>query len=39
MTNFATAHGTYKAALPIGARVNLNTYNNTLTVLEPTVSG
>jgi muramoyltetrapeptide carboxypeptidase len=38
MTNVATAHGYYKAAIPIGARVNLNTYNNTLTVLEPTVS-
>ncbi|MFD1396781.1 LD-carboxypeptidase [Kroppenstedtia eburnea] len=39
LTHLTTAHGTYKAALPIGARVNLNTYNNTLTVLEPTVSG
>ncbi|WP_027416839.1 S66 peptidase family protein [Aneurinibacillus terranovensis] len=39
MTNLTTAHGYYKAALPIGARVNLNTINNTLTILEPTVSG
>lgn len=39
MTNLATAHGTYKAAIPIGAVTNLNTVNNTLTVLEPTVSG
>ncbi|GAX90302.1 S66 peptidase family protein [Effusibacillus lacus] len=38
MTNLQTAHGLYKAAIPIGANVNLNTYNNTLTVLEPTVS-
>ncbi|MBP1155617.1 MULTISPECIES: LD-carboxypeptidase [unclassified Paenibacillus] len=38
MTNLTTAHGLYKAALPIGARVNLNTMNNTLAVLEPTVS-
>lgn len=38
MTNLATAHGTYKAAIPIGAPVNLDTVNNTLTVLEPTVS-
>lgn len=38
MTNLTTAHGTYKAALPIGAAVNLNTTNNTLTVQEPTVS-
>jgi muramoyltetrapeptide carboxypeptidase len=38
MTNVATGHGKYKAALPIGAQVNLNTIANTLTVLEPTVS-
>ncbi|WP_202077672.1 S66 peptidase family protein [Caldalkalibacillus salinus] len=38
MTNLATAHGTYKAAIPIGATVNLDTVNNRLTVLEPTVS-
>ncbi|MEF3303985.1 S66 peptidase family protein [Paenibacillus sp. GYB003] len=38
MTGLATAHGFYKAAVPIGARVNLNTNENTLTVLEPTVS-
>jgi muramoyltetrapeptide carboxypeptidase len=38
MTNLTTAHGIYKVAIPIGAIVNLNTYNNTLTVLEPTVS-
>jgi muramoyltetrapeptide carboxypeptidase len=38
MTNLTTAHGIYKAAIPIGATVNLNTINNTLTVLEPTVS-
>jgi muramoyltetrapeptide carboxypeptidase len=38
MTNLTTAHGIYKAAIPIGARVNLDTINNTLTVLEPTVS-
>lgn len=38
MTNVATAHGIYKAAIPIGARANLNTINNTLTILEPSVS-
>lgn len=38
MTNLATAHGTYKAAIPIGAMVNMDTASNTLTVLEPTVS-
>ncbi|NRF91299.1 LD-carboxypeptidase [Paenibacillus frigoriresistens] len=38
MTNVSTAHGLYKAAIPIGANVNLDTYNNRLTVLEPTVS-
>lgn len=37
MTNVSTAHGYYKAAIPIGANVNLDTYNNRLTVLEPTV--
>lgn len=38
MVNLATGHGRYKAAMPIGASVNLNTINNTLTVLEATVS-
>ncbi len=38
MTNVATGHGYYKAALPIGATVNLNTIANTLTVTESTVS-
>lgn len=38
MAGLATAHGRFKAAVPIGARLNLNTINNTLTVLEPTVS-
>ncbi|WP_211749400.1 LD-carboxypeptidase [Paenibacillus sp. Marseille-Q4541] len=37
MTNVTTAHGLYKAALPIGAVVNLDTEANTLTVVEPTV--
>lgn len=38
MTNLSSAHGYYKAAIPIGAMVDLDTYNNTLTVVEPTVS-
>lgn len=38
MTNLASGHGTYKMAIPIGATSNLNTYNNTLTITEPTVS-
>ena len=38
MTNLATAHGKYKATIPLGATLNLNTYNNTLTVIEPVVS-
>jgi muramoyltetrapeptide carboxypeptidase len=38
MTNLASGHGVYKMAIPIGALTNLNTYDNTLTVLEPTVS-
>ncbi|MTH54599.1 LD-carboxypeptidase [Bacillus mangrovi] len=37
MTNVTTAHGTYKAAIPIGTRANLNTENNTFTILEPGV--
>lgn len=38
LTNLRTAHGHFKAAVPIGAEANLNTFNNTLTILEPTVS-
>jgi len=38
MTNLASGHGIYKMAIPIGANTNLDTYNNTLTVIEPTVS-
>jgi len=38
MSNLATAHGFYKAAIPIGATVNMNTFNRTLTVMEPAVS-
>lgn len=38
MTNLASGHGTYKMAIPIGAQANLDTYNNALTILEPTVS-
>jgi len=38
MTNLASGHGYYKMAIPIGAIANLDTINNTLTVLEPTVS-
>ncbi|MEK4116977.1 LD-carboxypeptidase [Paenibacillus sp. FSL W8-0919] len=38
ITNLATGHGLYKAALPIGAMVNLDSVNNTITVVEPTVS-
>ncbi len=38
MTNLATGHGLYKMAIPIGATANLDTYNNKLTIIEPTVS-
>ncbi|GAA4715900.1 S66 peptidase family protein [Brevibacillus fulvus] len=38
MTNVATAHGYYKAAIPIGAVAQLDTINNRLTVLDPIVS-
>ena len=38
MSNLATGHGIYKAAIPIGATLNMNTFNRTLTVMEPAVS-
>jgi muramoyltetrapeptide carboxypeptidase len=38
MSNLATAHGRFKATIPIGATVNMNTYNRTLTVMEPVVN-
>ncbi|WEK53679.1 MAG: LD-carboxypeptidase [Candidatus Cohnella colombiensis] len=38
MTNVATGHGFYKAAIPIGPFVNMNTYTNSLTWLEPLVT-
>ncbi|MCM2676639.1 S66 peptidase family protein [Alkalicoccobacillus plakortidis] len=38
ITNLKTAHGEYKAAVPIGARVNLDAVNSIITILEPTVS-
>lgn len=38
MTNLASGHGYYKMAIPIGAIANLNTIDNILTILEPTVS-
>ncbi|MEV9641477.1 LD-carboxypeptidase [Mammaliicoccus sciuri] len=37
MTNLATAHGHYKAAVPIGASVKMDTVNRTLMVMEPVV--
>ncbi|MDX5475882.1 MAG: LD-carboxypeptidase [Bacillaceae bacterium] len=37
MVNVATGHGLYKASIPIGTNVNLNTNENRLTVLEATV--
>ncbi|WP_342536165.1 LD-carboxypeptidase [Sporosarcina sp. FSL K6-3508] len=37
MTNLATAHGHYKATVPIGASVKMDTVNRTLTVMEPVV--
>ncbi|MCD7036017.1 LD-carboxypeptidase [Metabacillus sp. GX 13764] len=38
MTNVTTAHGFYKAAIPIGALANLNTIANTFTVTETEIS-
>ncbi|MFX3675123.1 MAG: LD-carboxypeptidase [Paenisporosarcina sp.] len=37
MSNLASGHGEYKAAVPIGVSVTMNTENLTLTVREPTV--
>lgn len=37
MTNLASGHGIYKAAVPFGVNVNMNTTNRTITVMEPTV--
>ncbi|MFD0714603.1 LD-carboxypeptidase [Paenibacillus sp. GCM10027626] len=38
LTNLASGHGRYKAAIPIGAIVNLDATNATLTVMESEVS-
>lgn len=38
ITGFATGHGRFKAAIPVGAMVNMNATNNTITVMEPVVS-
>jgi len=38
ISNFASGHGTFKAAVPIGATVSMNTENLTITVMESTVS-
>jgi len=38
MTNVASGHGFYKAAIPLGANANLDTANNAFTLLEPAVS-
>ncbi|NEZ47491.1 LD-carboxypeptidase [Clostridium niameyense] len=38
ITNLASGHGYYKATIPIGAEIRMNTFNSTLTILEPTVS-
>ena len=38
MTGLATGHGIYKATIPIGASLNMNTSNLKLTVMEPVVS-
>jgi len=38
ISNFASGHGLYKAAIPIGASVNMNTEPLAITVMESTVS-
>ncbi|MGA4719890.1 S66 peptidase family protein [Fictibacillus nanhaiensis] len=37
LVNLASSHGFYKAAVPLGVNVNMNTYNRSLTVIEPAV--
>ncbi|WP_240375849.1 S66 peptidase family protein [Bacillus piscicola] len=37
LTGLATGHGLFKTTIPIGAKANLNTFDGTFTVLEPTV--
>ncbi len=37
ITNLASGHGTFKAAIPIGAFANMNAGSGTLTILESTV--
>lgn len=39
MIQVTTGHGFFKTAIPVGATVNLNTVQNSLTILEPTVHG
>ncbi|XID90321.1 LD-carboxypeptidase [Paenibacillaceae bacterium WGS1546] len=38
IANLASGHGTYKAAIPIGAFANLNANEGTITLLEPAVT-
>jgi len=38
ITNLATGHGVYKAAIPIGAFANMNANEGTITLLEPAVT-
>jgi muramoyltetrapeptide carboxypeptidase len=38
LSNLASGHGLYKAAIPIGAVANMNATNSTITLLEPAVS-
>ncbi len=38
ITNLSSAHGYYKACVPIGANVNMDAVNSIITILEPTVT-
>ncbi|MEX1029195.1 MAG: LD-carboxypeptidase [Paenibacillaceae bacterium] len=38
MSNLASGHGLYKAAIPIGATLHMDTMNGTITLLEPAVT-
>lgn len=37
MSNLAVGHGFYKATIPIGATINMNTFNGTISLLESAV--
>jgi muramoyltetrapeptide carboxypeptidase len=38
LSNFASGHGFFKAAVPIGASIHMDTLNRTITLLEPAIT-